>query len=304
MDAVFAEDLPHRIKHESLRGSPAKILSRNLCIRLNPSSLPQMSLQHFIVCDKLFPGNQMFFMDYILLQGRDGLLDYSMLMPNRETNYNINYSMFLKDSGYFMRIKQLADRNCFYFCDGKTNKDEYVWIILEDTSVPGSPMQFSPEMVTFVLQMKLKAFERYEYAFLYNWLSADGKLDHKINASSVPKLSKPLDAMTLSIYGSHFQSLFQQKRPSEWENFKVFHILEKHGQNETISSSFETNTHDISQYSMYLNERYGWRNVDAFEFAWTLEILPEEHNDLSMFLSHKGNIRFVYGRCETIDVQR
>jgi hypothetical protein len=125
-------------------------------------------------------------------------------------------------------------------------------------------------------------------------------MDHKICRAFVPKVSDQIDSETLRLLGKYFKEEFFSNLPDEWKRFKISHILEKHGQNETVAVSTLEST-SIKTYSKHLKDRFGWASIKKFSFAWTLEVLPRNHNNNSYFISKEGtHIFLIYIKAATL----
>jgi hypothetical protein len=109
-------------------------------------------------------------------------------------------------------------------------------------------------------------------------------MDHKISRSQVPNTSDPLDYQTLKLFGKHFEQEFFSGLPAEWAFYGIRHVLEKHGQNETVALS-SVGLPSLKNFSDHLKSRYGWNAVEKFSLAWTLEWLPKNHLNNSFFLA-------------------
>jgi hypothetical protein len=242
-----------------------KILGSNISINLDYLKLKDAPFDCLLPLNHdFFPGHVQFFMDFLLIEGKAGYLDYSVLLPH-EKNFNVAYDLYLNlGQSSTMSIRQLYNRDLLYILDGMTNKYEFCWLILEKENVKGKPTPFSNGMRQLVFDWKLAAFQRLS--------SHTGKLDHKINASNVPKIAKNLDYETMQMFGKFFQEEFLKNSPDDWKEYKIYHLIEKHGQNETIYLSPSDLT-ALSNFSEYLAGRYGWESVNKFYFAWTLEVI-------------------------------
>jgi hypothetical protein len=118
--------------------------------------------------------------------------------------------------------------------------------------------------------------------------SYHGKLDHKVSSANQPEIVESLDSDTLKLFGGIYANLFLANLPEKYRNtsFKIYHILEKHGQNETVWMSCGE-TQSIRNFSVGLSQRYGWSHVYSFSFAWTLEVLFIVCNDCRMQQAHE-----------------
>ncbi len=104
--------------------------------------------------------------------------------------------------------------------------------------------------------------------------------------------------------------------PEQFQAYDIFHVLEKHGQNETIWMSC-TAEDSSQQYAVQISQRYGWNNVRTFSIAWTLELLftscedcrkQKAHdcksNSFSHFVSQSGklhNVKITFRRLFTYE---
>ncbi len=128
-------------------------------VSIHPSSFIELQLDCIVPeNDFAFPGQQKLFMDFILLQGKSGKIDYSMILPEVK-NLGFSYDLYLNIRRQpLMKIRQLQNKDCFFTCDGMTNKREFCWLIFEVSSTIGKPKLFNNELLEFNTKTKLEAF--------------------------------------------------------------------------------------------------------------------------------------------------
>jgi hypothetical protein len=153
---VYAHELQQHIQQKP---DKVKFFGNDYKIELHPDSRIAPPFDCIAPINDLpFPGQQKLFIDYLLLEGKFRLIDYSLLLSD-SPNFNISYDLFLNvRRQMFMNIKQFSNRDCFYICDGMTHKKEFCWLIFENKSKEGKPKLFTSEMQQYTKEIKAQSF--------------------------------------------------------------------------------------------------------------------------------------------------
>jgi hypothetical protein len=228
------------------------------------------------------------FLDFVFLSSRPLVFDYKFIRPRTLSN-PVDFTFKLmphtrERHRQFPHFDLPSEKPFFYFHEGKTSRDENVWLIVEFES-GNSPSDLQGKDKALLPATAVNAWNAAKLQCFKNLSIQDGILGHQIwsdiahdeddihvrtNFFSRAEIS--IGYRELLLFGEQFNAIACQPEVLTVAGFqgsiKVYLALERHGQNVWLENDSLQN--DCSK----LARSYHWNSVSNFSVAFTWEIAP------------------------------